>query len=89
MAKAPKKKVTASSVIKAGIEKGSTEAAILKQVHAKVDGSAADGSHVRYYAAQMFRNGEIKADQKAVYVKERGRPSKAPAKKVKLKKKAA
>ena len=37
----------------------------------------------------MFRNGDIKADQKAQYVKERGRPAKAKAKagKVKLKKK--
>lgn len=70
-----KKRVTASSLIKAGIEKGSSEAAILKIVAAKVPTSNADGSHVRYYAAQMFRNGEIKADQKAKYVKPRGRPT--------------
>lgn len=76
------KKVTAAAVIKEGIEKAWTVDKILKQVHAKVDNSKADESHVKYYAGQMFRDGDITEEEKAKYVKGRGRPAETAPKKV-------
>ena len=67
------KRVTAKSVICAGIIKGSTAAAILKQLAKKVPDSKADEAHVKSYAYQLFRTGDIDETRKVKYTKTRSK----------------
>lgn len=81
MAKLAKKKVTAKSVIRNGINSGHTIARIVKDVKKKVPGSNVVDQHVRIYASTMCKNKEITAEQKDKYLI-RKKTGKAVAKKV-------
>lgn len=52
-------KISAKSVIEAGIRGSKTVAAILKDVMKKCPDSKADASHVRFYANKLIRDGEL------------------------------
>ena len=69
------KKVTAKSVICEGLLKGWKVPKILEKVAAKVEGSKADESHIRYYVNQLHKSGEMSDELKAKYSKGRGRPA--------------
>jgi len=77
------KKITAKSIICAGIAKGQTVAAIVKSVQSKIPASKADASHIGYYANAMLKSKEIKQDVRDKYVKGKGRPAVKADKKVK------
>ncbi len=82
------KKITAKQVICEGLLKGRKVEKILEQVQKKVPDSKADESHVRYYVNYLYKAGEMNDEQKAKYIKGRGRPAAKTAKADKPAKKA-
>jgi len=69
MAKAVK--TTVKSVVVKGITNGWTMDKILKAVAKKCPNSVADESHVKFYSAQLKRDGDITPEQHAKYIARR------------------